>query len=103
MDTLSDPFRLEIEVLLLVVLGVLFTPVSGVETVGAILIVAEVFSACFVVVVTQPVAMTNPTVIHRANGTISFIWILLPDVLFVFIIRILHGTAALQEGLDAGQ
>jgi len=101
-DTLSDPFRREIEVLLVVVLVVLFTPICGVVTMGVILIVAEVlFSACLVVVVMQPAAMTNPTAMHRANGTISFIGILLPDVLFVFIIRILHGTAALQEGSDA--
>ncbi len=56
MDTLSDPFKPEIEVLLVVVFAVLFTPISGVVTVGAILIGVVVFSACFVVVVMQPVA-----------------------------------------------
>jgi hypothetical protein len=100
-DTLSDPFRLEIEVLLVVVFVVLFTRVSGLVVVGGIVIVAEVFSACFVVVVMQPAAMTKPIAIHRANGTISFIGILLPGVLFVFTISILHGTAALQFGQDA--
>jgi hypothetical protein len=103
MDTLSDPFRFETEVLLLVVFAVLFTPLPGVVTVGVIVIVVVVFSACLVVVVTHPVATISPTTIHRENGTISFIGCLLHDVCLFFDISILQGTGAMQVGSDAGE
>jgi hypothetical protein len=86
MDTLSDPFRFETEVLLEVVFAVLFTPGSGVVAVGRILIVVVVFSACFVVVVMQPAATISPTAINRENGTISFMGGLLHDVCFFLIL-----------------
>jgi hypothetical protein len=80
MDTLRDPFKPEIEVLLVVVFPVLFTRVSGAVTVGVILTEVVVFSACFVVVEMQPAANSSPITILRENGTISFMAVLLHDV-----------------------
>jgi hypothetical protein len=81
MDTLSDPFMFETGVLLAVVFTVSFKPVPGVRAgvVWIILGVVVAFAECFVVVVRQPVATINPTAIHRAKGTISFIGALLHD------------------------
>jgi hypothetical protein len=71
MDTLSDPFNFE--VILAVALIVLFKPGSDVLENGTKLAAVVAFTVFLFVMITQPAASINPTVINRINGTISFI------------------------------